>query len=101
MTQAQRIPGRMPRALGTITRVVADGRGFGFLRDDDGQERFLHKSACMPAEIFDAFVPGDRVEFTPFEHANGARAIMVVKLGTRVETHEEEIDGDAETFGNR
>src|SRR5262245_31093075 len=48
-------------ASGTIKRLVRD-RGFGFIRDDGGQEWFFHRSS-VKAGSFEALNEGQRVSF--------------------------------------
>lgn len=55
--------------LGTIKDVRLDKR-FGFLRGEDGVERFFHYSAVDGKTNFDALKRGDAVEF---EHEDGER----------------------------
>lgn len=57
---------------GTIKRLVRD-RGFGFIRDDAGQEWFFHRSA-VAAGAFDELAEGQRVSFDEEESAKGPRA---------------------------
>ena len=59
-------------ANGTIKRLVRD-RGFGFIRDDGGQEWFFHRSAVRGA-VFELLREGQRVEFTVEESPKGPRA---------------------------
>jgi cold shock protein len=58
-------------ANGTIKRLVRD-RGFGFIRDDGGQEWFFHRSAVQGS--FDQLNEGQRVSFDEEPSANGPRA---------------------------
>ena len=51
-------------ASGTIKRLVRD-RGFGFIRDDNGQEWFFHRSAVTDGS-FDHLNEGQRVAFETF-----------------------------------
>ena len=60
-------------ANGTIKRLVRD-RGFGFIRDDGGQEWFFHRSAVEPPLDFDALRGGERVEFQVENSPKGPRA---------------------------
>ena len=60
---------RMP--AGTIKRLVRD-RGFGFIRDDGGQEWFFHRSSV--AGSFDQLNEGQRVSFEEEPSAKGPRA---------------------------
>ena len=48
-------------ANGIIKRLVRD-RGFGFIRDDGGQEWFFHRSS-VKAGNFDQLNEGQRVSF--------------------------------------
>ena len=57
---------------GTIKRLVRD-RGFGFIRDDAGQEWFFHRSAVAQG-AFDKLAEGQRVDFDEESSAKGPRA---------------------------
>jgi CspA family cold shock protein len=57
---------------GTIKRLVRD-RGFGFIRDDGGQEWFFHRSAVAEG-VFDTLAEGQRVSFDEESSAKGPRA---------------------------
>ena len=59
-------------ANGTIKRLVRD-RGFGFIRDDNGQEWFFHRSAVRDG-TFDQLNEGQRVSFEEEPSAKGPRA---------------------------
>jgi len=59
-------------ANGTIKRLVRD-RGFGFIRDEGGQEWFFHRSS-VKAESFDELNEGQRVSFDEEPSAKGPRA---------------------------
>ena len=70
-------PGDDPRRLvdvanGTIKRLVRD-RGFGFIRDDGGQEWFFHRSS-VKAGAFEELNEGQRVSFDEEPSAKGPRA---------------------------
>ena len=67
---------RMPG--GTIKRLVRD-RGFGFIRDDGGQEWFFHRSAVQGN--FDQLNEGQRVSFEEEPSAKGPRAANVRSEG--------------------
>jgi CspA family cold shock protein len=60
---------RMPS--GTIKRLVRD-RGFGFIRDDGGQEWFFHRSSVQGS--FEQLTEGQRVNFDEEPSAKGPRA---------------------------
>jgi CspA family cold shock protein len=59
-------------ASGTIKRLVRD-RGFGFIRDDGGQEWFFHRSG-VTAGSFEELREGQRVSFDEESSAKGPRA---------------------------
>jgi CspA family cold shock protein len=59
-------------ANGTIKRLVKD-RGFGFIRDEGGQEWFFHRSS-MTAGSFEHLSEGQRVSFDEEPSAKGPRA---------------------------
>ncbi len=59
---------------GIIKRLVRD-RGFGFIRDDAGQEWFFHRSAVPSG--FDQLNEGQRVSFDEELSAKGPRASNV------------------------
>jgi len=56
---------------GVITRIVK-ARGFGFLRDDAGTERFFHRNDVTGVS-FDALNVAQPVRFTPESETNGPR----------------------------
>jgi CspA family cold shock protein len=56
---------------GTIKRLVRD-RGFGFIRDDGGQEWFFHRSAVQGD--FEQLREGQRVSFDEEPSDKGPRA---------------------------
>ena len=59
-------------ANGTIKRLVRD-RGFGFIRDDGGQEWFFHRSSVTEG-AFEQLNEGQRVSFDEEPSAKGPRA---------------------------
>jgi CspA family cold shock protein len=59
-------------ANGTIKRLVRD-RGFGFIKDDGGQEWFFHRSS-VKAGSFDQLNEGQRVIFDEEPSQKGPRA---------------------------
>ncbi len=58
-------------ASGTIKRLVRD-KGFGFIRDEGGQEWFFHRSAVQ--DSFDELREGQRVTFDEEASTKGPRA---------------------------
>ena len=59
---------------GTIKRLVRD-RGFGFIRDDGGQEWFFHRSGTQVN--FDQLAEGQRVAFDEESSPKGPLAANV------------------------
>jgi cold shock protein len=60
---------------GTIKRLIRD-RGFGFIRAEDGQEVFFHRSALHGLD-FDGLREGEKVAFEVERGAKGPRAVNV------------------------
>ena len=58
-------------ANGVIKRLVRD-RGFGFIKDDGGQEWFFHRSSVQGN--FDQLSEGQRVDFDEEPPTKGPRA---------------------------
>lgn len=58
---------------GTIKKLM---EGFGFVRGDDGIERFFHRSA-VKNESFPNLVEGQAVEFEHEKGPKGPRAVNV------------------------
>ena len=56
---------------GTIKRIARD-KGFGFIRDANGQEYFFHRSAVQGS--FDSLTEGQRVNFDEEDSPKGPRA---------------------------
>lgn len=67
-------------ANGTIKRLVRD-RGFGFIRDEGGQEWFFHRSS-VTAGSFDELNEGQRVSFDEEPSSKGPRAGNIRSEGT-------------------
>jgi CspA family cold shock protein len=57
---------------GTI-KVINHGRGFGFIKGEDGREYFFHASALKNAVFMD-LMEGQEVTFEDSEGAKGLRA---------------------------
>jgi cold shock protein len=66
-----RLPKETRMPTGTIKRLVRD-RGFGFIRDDGGQEWFFHRSSVEGS--FEQLNEGQRVSFDEEPSAKGPRA---------------------------
>jgi CspA family cold shock protein len=65
------VPKETRMSTGTIKRLVRD-RGFGFIRDEGGQEWFFHRSSVQGS--FDSLNEGQRVSFDEEPSAKGPRA---------------------------
>jgi CspA family cold shock protein len=63
---------------GSIVRVVRD-RGFGFIRDERGQEVFFHATGVTGGTAFDTLVEGQEVTFDKEQdtRGRGERAVNV------------------------
>jgi cold shock protein len=61
--------------IGTIKRIVRD-RGFGFIRDEAGQEWFFHRSAVQET-AFEQLAEGQRVSFDEEASSKGPRATNI------------------------
>ena len=59
---------------GTVVRLN-DDKGFGFIRGEDGADRFFHSSGLQPGtRRFEELRIGDPVEFTHTDGPKGPRA---------------------------
>ncbi|MBI3261919.1 MAG: cold shock domain-containing protein [Acidobacteria bacterium] len=61
---------------GTIKRLVRD-RGFGFIKDEGGQEWFFHRSSVSGDAAFEALHEGQRVSFEEEPSTKGPRATNI------------------------
>ena len=57
---------------GKIKKIIPD-RGFGFVRAEDGNEVFFHRTE-MPSSDFDALEEGEAVTFEIMQSPKGPRA---------------------------
>ena len=58
---------------GTVVRVIVD-KNFGFIRGEDGNEYFFHKSAIMHDVDFTQNLKDQKAEFNGLETEKGLRA---------------------------
>jgi CspA family cold shock protein len=65
---------------GTIARLQTE-KGFGFIRDDAGQDYFFHRTAVF-GEGIENLREGDSVEFTMGQGPKGPRADSVRRTST-------------------
>jgi CspA family cold shock protein len=64
------------RVLGKIARVFPL-KGFGFLKDENGEEYFFHRSEVLSGGPFDDLQEGWRVQFVKGQGPKGLRASEV------------------------
>jgi CspA family cold shock protein len=57
-----------------------EAKGFGFIREDSGEEVFVHFSAIL-GEGFRSLREGERVEFDIVMGPKGRQAANVVRIG--------------------
>ncbi|MBI4545217.1 MAG: cold-shock protein [Gemmatimonadetes bacterium] len=68
----------MARITGTV-KWFSQEKGYGFIRQDDGTDVFVHHSAIQGAG-FKTLNEGERVEFEVIEEPKGLKAQNVVRL---------------------
>jgi cold shock CspA family protein len=61
---------------GKVTRLFRD-KGYGFVRGEDGEARFFHKSNMRDAPWFELMWEGCKVEFDEQVSPKGPKAINV------------------------
>jgi CspA family cold shock protein len=66
------VSGGNPVPAGRIKKIIPD-RGFGFVRADDGNEVFFHRTELTLAD-FDRLEEGQAVEFDIVDSPKGPRA---------------------------
>jgi len=72
---ADRAETASPRRRGTVKWFDA-GKGYGFIRGDDGQDAFVHHSAVSEAG-FRAFYQGQTVEYEVRHSPKGLQAVAL------------------------
>jgi len=77
MTVVSDMSGRTAVASGRIKKIIPD-RGFGFVRADDGNEVFFHRTE-LTAVDFDTLQEGESVTFDIVESPKGPRARNIQK----------------------
>jgi len=65
-------------AEGTV-KWFNDGKGFGFIAQEDGPDVFVHFSAIQ-GEGFKSLAEGDKVQFDVTDGAKGPQASNVVRV---------------------
>jgi len=58
--------------VGVIAKIVSD-RGFGFIKGEDGQQRFFHHTAVVKPAVFALLEEGQQVEFLTNDKRPGER----------------------------
>lgn len=66
---------------GTIVKIVRD-RGFAFLRDLEGNDRFVHADAMLPPHTFEELQIGTDVEFEPIGKGDSSLRAVDVRIET-------------------
>ena len=74
---------------GVIRRLISD-RGFGFIKSDDGQDLFFHRSELLDV-AFDFLKEGQSVEFEKRQGPKGPKAVNTKLIK----------EGDYGCFGRR
>lgn len=64
-------------SMGGKVRSLKADKGFGFVKGDDGVERFFHRSQVIGRHNFDTMTEGQRVEFDHELSDKGPRAVNV------------------------
>lgn len=64
---------------GILVRKLQE-KGFGFIKNEQGNEYFLHYSECVRPTRFDDLVEGDTIEFEPKDSPKGLRASKAQKV---------------------
>lgn len=64
------------RRIGWVVRMNTD-RAFGFIKDEQGDEYFMHLSNCSPNGLFHELKEQDPVSFAYERTAKGMKAIAV------------------------
>lgn len=89
------------RVIGIVIRVYRD-RGYGFVRDEDGNEYMLHRHGCVPTPFFGDLVEGLAVSFRKTVTTKGQRAYDARGLQTAEEWEvAERLREKEETRGNQ
>lgn len=68
----------MARLTGTV-KWFSDGKGFGFIEREDGDDLFVHHAA-IEGIGFRTLTEGEKVEFEVLDGPAGSRAANVVRL---------------------
>lgn len=72
--RTEEVVAKGPRMTGEVLRILKD-KGFGFVKGEDGVERFFHRSAVSTG--FDTLREGSKVTFEDETSNKGPRATDV------------------------
>ena len=75
-TQRPHSTNEVPAMNGQVLRLRPD-KGFGFVKCEDGAERFFHRSRCEETAPFDQLKVGDYVKFRLEAHEKGDRCVAL------------------------
>lgn len=64
---------------GSVIRVLL-GKGYAFIRDENGDERLASGSDFEPLHAFNSLAPGMKVEFTPTNTGKGGNGLKALKI---------------------
>jgi len=87
----------LARKVGFVDRLVRE-RAFGFIKDGEGNEHFLHRTNCNPNALFDELQERDHVTFTPTPSPKGSKAMNVLRA---TDAEAATLAGQLENIGNR
>jgi len=89
------------RTVGAIVRMrTTRTKGFGFIRDAKGNEYFLHRTACIPNDLFDELEEGEAVSFKVSDTPKGQKAFDLERTEL-TKSQIKDILAIEETRGNR
>jgi len=73
------VEGIVGRSFGTV-KWFHEGRGFGFITPDSGQQYCIVHHSALRGDGFEALIQGDRVEFDLVQAQKGPAAENVTRM---------------------